>query len=66
METKSATISCPHCGHHMHIDLDYSNGNQDYFDECPNCCNEVHISMSLDETRKKIDICVMSDDEQVY
>ncbi|MCV2885170.1 CPXCG motif-containing cysteine-rich protein [Aestuariibacter sp. AA17] len=66
METKSATIECPHCGHSMHISIDYSNGDQDYFEDCPNCCNNVHISLHMNETKRRIDICVMSDDEQVY
>ncbi|MDA1382218.1 CPXCG motif-containing cysteine-rich protein [Plesiomonas shigelloides subsp. oncorhynchi] len=23
-------IECPHCGHHMRVALDYSNGNQSF------------------------------------
>ena len=66
MEIKQTTISCPHCGHHMHIALDYSNGDQDYYEDCPNCCNPVHLNLHLDEIRKKLDVNVMSDDEQFY
>ncbi|HDZ34472.1 MAG TPA: CPXCG motif-containing cysteine-rich protein, partial [Pseudoalteromonas sp.] len=26
----SQRITCPHCGHHIHLDLDASSGDQDY------------------------------------
>lgn len=66
MELKETTIICPHCGHPMHIQLDYSNGDQDYFEDCPNCCRAVHLNMHLDEERRRLDINVKSDDEQIY
>ena len=66
MELKHTTISCPHCGHSMHLELDYSNGDQDYFEDCPNCGDTVHLNMHLDEVQHKLDVSVMSDDEQVY
>ncbi|WP_410723347.1 CPXCG motif-containing cysteine-rich protein, partial [Burkholderia sp. SIMBA_042] len=35
----SQRIACPHCGHHIHLDLDASMGDQDYYEECSACCN---------------------------
>ncbi len=66
MDIKRITITCPHCAHHMHIMLDYSNGDQDYYEDCANCCNPIHLSLHLDEIERKLDVTVMSDDEQVY
>ncbi|WP_057831161.1 CPXCG motif-containing cysteine-rich protein [Colwellia sp. TT2012] len=59
-------ISCPHCGHHLHATLDASAGDQDYYDECPSCCMEIHYHLHVDEYRKKIHLTIDSDDEQVF
>lgn len=66
MNTKETTISCPHCGHSMHLALDYSNGDQDYIEDCPNCCNPVHLNLHIDELKKKLDVMVSADNEQYY
>ena len=31
------TIVCPHCGYHTSIELDASQGDQDYYEECMAC-----------------------------
>lgn len=59
-------IECPHCGHHLFLTLDSSAGNQDYYDECPACCCDIHINMSVNEYRQKIELAIDSDDEQVF
>ncbi len=66
MELKHTTITCPHCGQPMHIELDYSDGDQDYYEDCANCCNTVHLNMHIDELVKKLDVTVSADDEQFY
>lgn len=65
-ELKHTDVICPHCGHSMHLDLDCSNGDQDYIEDCPNCCNPIHIHLHLDELNKKIEVSISSDDEQIY
>ena len=55
-------ITCPHCGHHLHTLLDTSAGDQDYYDECPSCCMEIHYHLHIDEYRKKIELSVDNDD----
>jgi len=59
-------ISCPHCGHHLHVVLDSSSGDQDYYDECPSCCRDIHYNLHIDEYHQKIQLAVDSDDEQVF
>ena len=66
MDTKQARITCPHCGHPMHVLLDYSNGDQDYYEDCSNCCSPIHLGLHIDELARKIDLNVSSDDEQIY
>lgn len=66
MTIQSKTILCPHCGHHTHIDLDPSNGDQDYYEECANCCQELHVKTHIDEALQRLDIAIDADDEQFY
>lgn len=66
MDTKHQIIECPHCGHKMHIDLDYSNGDQDYFEDCTNCCNPIHLNLHINDLRQKLELNISSDDEQIY
>ncbi len=66
LETKSVTITCPHCGHHCHLEVDYSNGDQDYYEDCANCCNAIHLVVHLDEVKRKVEVRINADDEQIY
>ena len=66
MKLLHKTVECPHCGHHLHLDLDRSNGDQEYYDECPACCQELHINMHVDEIKHKVELKVDADDEQFY
>ena len=59
-------IECPHCGHHMRVALDYSNGNQSFYDDCPACCNAVHLNIEVDELHGSVKLFVDADDEQVF
>lgn len=59
-------ITCPHCAHHLFVTLDSSEGDQDFFDECPACCMEIHYRMHIDEYHQKILLAIDSDDEQVF
>ena len=59
-------IICPHCGHHLHASIDASEGDQNYYDECPSCCKEIHYNLHVDEYRQKIQLTIDSDDEQVF
>lgn len=66
MHSKETTIQCPYCGHPMHLQLDYSNGDQDYIEDCSNCCNPIHLNLHIDDVAKKLDVKVSADDEQFY
>ena len=59
-------VSCPHCGHSIGITLDASNGSQDFYDDCPACCNAIHLDMQVDEVRDRINLSIDADDEQVF
>jgi len=63
---KEKTVECPHCGHHTHISIDASNGDQNYYDECLNWCQELHLVTHIDEATDKLNVNVDADDEQFY
>ncbi|MDN3651230.1 CPXCG motif-containing cysteine-rich protein [Thalassotalea ponticola] len=60
------TIHCPHCAHPMHIELDTSQGDQNYYETCPNCCCEMHLNMHIDDYNQVIQLAIDADDEQVF
>ena len=41
----SKTIVCPHCGHHTSVDIDASQGDQDFYEECMACYNDIHLHL---------------------
>ena len=59
-------IECPHCAHHLFVTLDASAGDQNYYEECPACCHDIHMQLHVDEYRQKIQLTVDADDEQVF
>ena len=59
-------ISCPHCGHHIFVSLDASNGDQDMYEDCAACCNPIHLNMHIDYAHNKLELHVDSDDEQIF
>ena len=60
------TIVCPHCGHHTPIELDASQGDQEFYEECMACCNPIHLRLHRDEQRDRLQLYVDADDEQIY
>lgn len=66
METFNKTIECPHCGHHVHFYFDVSNGDQNYYEDCPACCNAIHIDVHLNSALQKVELQLDADNEQIY
>jgi transcription elongation factor Elf1 len=59
-------ISCPHCGQHIVVSIDTTQGNQDYYEDCSVCCNSIHINMQLDEIKDRVNVQIDADDEQIF
>ncbi|ALS98401.1 CPXCG motif-containing cysteine-rich protein [Lacimicrobium alkaliphilum] len=66
MKAKNVHVDCPHCGHGMHLLLDYSQGDQDYYEDCTNCCHPIRITLHVDEEHSKLSYRINADDEQYY
>lgn len=62
----SQRIACPHCGNHIHVDLDISEGDQNYYENCAACCNAIHFNMHIDYALNKVELHIDSDDEQIF
>lgn len=63
MQLKHTQIDCPYCGHALNIELDYSNGDQDYYEDCANCCNPIHLQLHIDEAHHQLQIKIGRDDD---
>lgn len=59
-------VSCPHCGQTIAVPIDTTQGDQDFYHDCPGCCNAIHLNMHLDEIHDKIELQVDADDEQIF
>lgn len=66
MQLLYKTITCPFCGHPTDIAVDTSGDDQDYIEDCSNCCNPMHIRVYTDDLHRSVKIFVDSDDEQFY
>ncbi len=51
-------VKCPHCGHSISITLDASNGDQEFYDDCPACCHAIHLNMHVDELNDKLELYI--------
>ncbi|GAM56819.1 hypothetical protein JCM19231_1106 [Vibrio ishigakensis] len=59
-------VTCPHCGQSITVAIDTTQGNQDFYDDCPACCHSIHMNMYLDEVRDKVELTIDADDEQIF
>lgn len=58
-----ATITCPHCASHTDVALDASNGDQDFYEDCSQCCHPIHIKLHRNELTNKLEVSVNSDED---
>ncbi|WP_026972399.1 CPXCG motif-containing cysteine-rich protein [Aliagarivorans marinus] len=59
-------IRCPNCGHHTSVELDASNGDQEFYEDCHVCCHSIHCRLERDELSDKLRLYVDADDEQIF
>lgn len=65
-DLKSVSLQCPSCGHNTSLDIDTSQGEQDYQEECSACGNLIHVQLDIDEVNQQARIRVDGNDEQFY
>ena len=66
IEYTSKRIVCPHCGHHTRVELDASQGDQEFYEDCMACCNPIHLRLHRDEARDCLQLFVDADAEQLF
>ncbi|WNO60659.1 CPXCG motif-containing cysteine-rich protein [Rheinheimera sp. MMS21-TC3] len=59
-------IDCPFCGYPMQLTIEVTDDDQDYVEDCSNCCNPIHIRVHKDEQHRSIQVFIDADDEQYY
>ena len=47
-ELQQHSIDCPYCGEIIEIDVDCSESNQSYIEDCSVCCRPINITVSID------------------
>ncbi|MEO1939067.1 CPXCG motif-containing cysteine-rich protein [Candidatus Thioglobus sp.] len=47
-ELQTHAIDCPYCGEVIEIDIDCSEINQSYIEDCSVCCRPINIVVSID------------------
>ena len=48
------------------LDIDASEGNQDYQEECAACGDLIHVQLQVDEVNQQARVKVDGNDEQFY
>jgi|WetSurMetagenome_2_1015567.scaffolds.fasta_scaffold2028980_1 hypothetical protein len=43
------SVQCPYCGEMMDLEIDLSEGNQEYTEDCPVCCKPVTVKATVGE-----------------
>ncbi|MDG2353800.1 MAG: CPXCG motif-containing cysteine-rich protein [Gammaproteobacteria bacterium] len=47
-ELQQHSIDCPYCGEVIEIDVDCSETNQSYIEDCSVCCRPININVEID------------------
>lgn len=46
---EEVTVQCPHCWEIITLELDLSEGDQSYVEDCSVCCGPIVVSFAVDE-----------------
>jgi hypothetical protein len=41
------SVQCPYCGELMELQVDCSEGSQEFMEDCPVCCKPVTVTVTL-------------------
>jgi len=47
-ELQQHLVNCPYCGEIIEIDVDCSEVNQSYIEDCSVCCRPININIEID------------------
>jgi len=48
-ELKLNSLSCPYCGESIEIQIDCSEQEQDYIEDCQVCCRPINLHINIDD-----------------
>jgi hypothetical protein len=44
---ETVPVQCPYCGEIMELQIDCSEGNQEFMEDCPVCCKPVTVTVTV-------------------
>ncbi|EGN74983.1 hypothetical protein A28LD_1445 [Idiomarina sp. A28L] len=59
-------LQCPHCGHNIHLDVDLSEEQQSFDDECRACGEIIYLHLYRNAADDRLHLQISSGDEQYY
>lgn len=65
-QLRDTILHCPHCGHTIHLDIDISEEEQNYQDECAACGGDIHVRLHREIGDDKLHVQIDANDEQIY
>lgn len=48
-EVKAVEVDCPYCGETISLDIDCSQSEAEYVEDCQVCCRPMDVSVTVDE-----------------
>ncbi|MEI6757802.1 MAG: CPXCG motif-containing cysteine-rich protein [Chlorobium sp.] len=46
---ETISVQCPYCGEIMDLQIDCSEGDQEFMEDCPLCCKPVTIAVTISD-----------------
>lgn len=62
LDMDELVIDCPYCGESIIVLIDYSAGEQTYYEDCSVCCCPILFDLCIDQINK-INVVVKTNDE---
>jgi len=56
-------VTCPYCWAGFETTVDCSAGSQDYYEDCPVCCNPIHFRAAVDEDGSLVELQARREDD---
>lgn len=61
-ELREQLIQCPYCGEIIEIEVDCSEPNQNYIEDCSVCCRPINMAIEIDFNHQ-VHVCTTHENE---
>ena len=64
MVIESQFVTCPYCWAGFETNVDLSAGSQDYYEDCPVCCNPIRFRVRISaDDEPSVELDALRDDQ---